>query len=72
MNRDVVVMQNRAALDSTVMQNRAGSKSICPSLQVLMSRDVVAAAKAVMEPGMKLLGFKPRSYLRDHHQAGHR
>ena len=43
-----------------------------PIPQVLMSRDVVAAAKAVMEPGMKLLGFKPRSYLRDHHQAGHR
>ena len=37
-----------------------------------MSRDVVEAVKTVMEPGMKLLGFKPRSCLRDHHQAGHR
>ena len=37
-----------------------------------MSREVIAEAKAVMEPGMKLLGFKPRSYLRDHHQGGFR
>ena len=39
---------------------------------VMMSRDVVAAVKAVMDPGLRLIGFKPRALLRDYHQAGHR
>ena len=37
-----------------------------------MGREVMSAVKSVVEPGLKLLGFKPRSYLKDYHQAGHR
>ncbi|GAX73086.1 hypothetical protein CEUSTIGMA_g539.t1 [Chlamydomonas eustigma] len=56
---------------TTVFQ--AASKLIADRFpaHVSISRSTVAAVKASVDVGLLLLGFKPRSHLRDYHQASH-